>query len=85
MQPDPRTEGMRWLDQSARVIAIDPAFGDLSPDAAGLDVYYIPTRYPGGLPGGLPADAFDEVDSERALARASGIVDRVRRAFGASG
>ena len=32
---------------------------------AGLDRYYIPTRYPSGLPGGLPAEAFQQEDALR--------------------
>lgn len=37
--------------------AHDAAFGALRVEAAALDQYYIPTRYPNGLPGGIPADA----------------------------
>jgi len=43
-------------------------------DAASLDKFYIPTRYPNGLPGGIPSDVFQEKDAkilsslERALA-----------------
>jgi HEPN domain-containing protein len=32
-----------------------------------LDLYYIPTRYPNGLPGGVPAEMYDEADSATAL------------------
>ena len=32
-----------------------------------LDLYYIPTRYPNGLPGGIPAEMYDETDVDSAL------------------
>ena len=41
---------------------------------AGLDLYYIPTRYPNGLPGGLPADAFGTDHSERAFAQTDRVI-----------
>lgn len=45
-----------------------PAFVDLQPQVAKLDRYYIPTRYPNGLPeGGLPSEAFDQADARSAI------------------
>jgi HEPN domain-containing protein len=32
-----------------------------------LDRYYIPTRYPNGLPGGIPHEVFTEEDARHAL------------------
>jgi HEPN domain-containing protein len=49
-------------------------FGDLMDTVAPLDKFYIPTRYPNGLPGGTPSKAFDRADAERAL-------DTARRAL----
>ena len=47
-----------------------PDLADLR-DAAGLlDQYYIPTRYPNGLPGGFPFMAFSEEQATNALAAA---------------
>jgi len=46
---------------------IEPAFGELVGPVSLLDKYYIPTRYPNGLPGGIPKDAFDKVEAERAV------------------
>jgi HEPN domain-containing protein len=58
---------------------------DLDPEAikgtAGLDKYYIPTRYPNGLPGGVPYEAFDEGDALKAIGLASRIVDHVGAIF----
>jgi HEPN domain-containing protein len=48
---------------------------------ASLDVYYIPTRYPNGLPGGLPADAFGADDAARAIERATEIIEAVEKTF----
>ena len=46
--------------------------------ASVLDKYYIPTRYPNGLPGGVPYEAFDEDDAVRAIDLASEVIERVR-------
>ena len=48
----------------------DKGFAQLKPRVALLDKYYIPTRYPNALPGGIPADAFDEEDARRAISLA---------------
>lgn len=45
--------------------------------AGGLDKYYIPTRYPNGLPGGVPYEAFDEDDASKAIGMAAKIVEHV--------
>jgi HEPN domain-containing protein len=41
---------------------------------APLDKYYIPTRYPNALPGGIPSKAFDEDDAKRAITSAKHII-----------
>ena len=56
----------------------DEAFHALRPRAAPLDQYYVPTRYPNSLPGGIPADAFDESDARRALRLAQEVLQLVR-------
>jgi len=57
--------------------AQDPAFGPLGVEAAALDQYYIPTRYPNSLPGGIPADAYRRDDGERALALCRAVLSQV--------
>lgn len=57
--------------------AQDRAFADLGAEAAALDQYYIPTRYPNGLPGGIPADAYTATDANRALTLAASVIDLV--------
>lgn len=42
----------------------DPEFESLA-EAKRLDDYYLPTRYPNSLPGGIPAEYYD--DEEEAL------------------
>lgn len=60
---------------------LDPAFLALKPRVGGLDLYYIPTRYPSGLPGGLPADAFGSEHSDRALEQAAEVIEAVASDF----
>ena len=58
----------------------DPGLDDIK-RAGGLDKYYIPTRYPNGLPGGLPFEAFDEVDAKIALEMAALVLEYVGEAL----
>lgn len=55
----------------------DPSFSGLVPVAAPLDRNYIPTRYPNGLPGGLPYEAFNQAAAEEALRQAQAVLDAV--------
>ncbi|MBC7216935.1 MAG: HEPN domain-containing protein [Candidatus Caldatribacterium sp.] len=57
---------------------IDPDFASIAQDASSLDKYYIPTRYPNGLPGGIPAQAYTEADAHLALSTAQKVIDFVR-------
>jgi len=45
----------------------DKRFEDLINKISILDSYYIPTRYPNGLPEGIPAEIFNLDAAERAL------------------
>ena len=47
----------------------------LRDSARQLDQYYIPTRYPNGLPGGVPAEVFTQVQAEDAVTRARAFID----------
>lgn len=44
----------------------DRDFKEISSEVNGLDGYYIPTRYPNGLPDGVPADVFTLKDAQHA-------------------
>ena len=48
-------------------------------DAGILDQYYVPTRYPNGLAGGVPFEAFAESQAVDALAAAERFVELARR------
>ena len=43
-----------------------------------LDKYYNLTRYPNYLPGGIPADVFDDLEAERALELAEEVLHFVK-------
>jgi HEPN domain-containing protein len=57
----------------------DIDFNNIKKRAAILDTYYIPTRYPNGLPGGIPSDAYQKEDAERALSISKEVIDKVER------
>ncbi|MGA9347556.1 MAG: HEPN domain-containing protein [Anaerolineae bacterium] len=54
-------------------------FADLAALASKLDRFYIPTRYPNALPGGVPAEVYDEEDATGAIALASKVLATVRK------
>jgi HEPN domain-containing protein len=56
------------------------ALAQLREVAQQLDQYYIPTRYPNGLPGGVPADVFTKRQAEEAVAGARAIIAIARGA-----
>lgn len=58
-----------------------PGLAEAKRDIAGLDKHYIPTRYPNGLPGGIPSQVFSADDAERALALAERAIAIVRKAL----
>ncbi len=49
---------------SKMAVEMDPDFRAILP-AKKLDRYYIPTRYPNALPGGVPSRYFDDPDEAR--------------------
>lgn len=55
----------------------DPRFGALKEKGYFLDRFYIPTRYPNGLPGGIPAESFNENDAQAAMQAAQDIIQAV--------
>lgn len=59
-----------------------PSLAPLDDAAMRLDRLYIPTRYPNGLPGGIPADAFTAADSSEAIAHAEAILAAARATIG---
>lgn len=60
----------------------DPDFIKLKPSAK-LDEYYIPTRYPNGLPGGVPSRFFrDDTEAQQAMDLAQSVIDTVKTKTG---
>ena len=57
-------------------------FDTVKDDARQLDKYYEITRYPSYLPSGIPSEAFDKVDADRAIELAQSVVDFVSERVG---
>ena len=57
------------------------ALRELRPAAQQLDQYYIPTRYPNGLPGSTPAEVFTRRQAEEAVAGAEAFIAAARAAL----
>jgi HEPN domain-containing protein len=55
----------------------EPFFGEKSSNWSILDSYYIPTRYPNGLPDGIPADVYNQSAARGAVSLAAEVVDYV--------
>lgn len=54
---------------------IDPDFKEVA-QAKKLDKYYVPTRYPNGLPGGVPSRYFDDPkEAEEAMELAKSVIE----------
>jgi HEPN domain-containing protein len=62
---------------AARCAEYDPGFKDLLESCRELDVFYIPTRYPNGVPDGAPYEFFGPRHSERGAAAYRRIADMV--------
>jgi HEPN domain-containing protein len=59
----------------------DPGVASLRAGAKELDQHYVPTRYPNGLPGNLPFEAYSAEQAQRALGHARAIVAHARGAI----
>lgn len=59
----------------------DVSFEALQDTCRRLDQYYIPTRYPNGLPGGIPHEVYTSGQAWEAIAGARGILDQVGRSL----
>ena len=60
-------------------ISLDEDFKSVK-DGKRLDDYYIPTRYPNGLPGEIPAQYYDDPkEAEKALTWSEQIIELVRK------
>ncbi len=50
-------------------------------ELAVLDQYYIPTRYPNGLPGGTPYEVYTQSQAESAVQVCSTVIDLARKSL----
>jgi len=68
------------VDELARMaVEVDSDFKEVAL-AKKLDRYYIPTRYPNGLPGGVPSRYFDDPkEAEQAMKLAKSAIDLIER------
>jgi HEPN domain-containing protein len=71
--------GHSVADLAAECAKLDAAFTPLRPRVAPLDQFYVPTRYPNSLPGGIPAEAFARADALRALEMTREVIAAVKR------
>ena len=62
----------------------DQGFFALKADTVFLDKYARATLAPDMLPGGIPADAYDDLESERAVGLASRVLDFVSERAGSA-
>ena len=70
--------GHSLIDLCEDAKLFDMFFDTVKSEARQLDKYYEITRYPSYLPSGIPSEAFDEVDADRSIELAQGVVDFVR-------
>jgi HEPN domain-containing protein len=64
-----------------RVGTYNPRLASAQAAWGSLDGYYIPTRYPNGLPGDIPARVYDSQAAQGALALADQVVNAVAAWF----
>ena len=69
--------GHALADLCQDAIALEPSFDLIATVAVLLDKFYLGARYPSGLPGGVPAEAFDAHDSTRAIEIAGDVLEFV--------
>lgn len=70
---------------SARAAQREAAFAARRGRWAILDSYYVPTRYPNGLPDGIPARVYNREAADHAVALAEEVVTTVRGLLQVSG
>ncbi len=62
-----RVLGHSLFDSCVELRAHSPSFASVEELATRLDRFYIPTRYPNGLPGGLPFQSYSRKDLSESL------------------
>ena len=70
--------GISLADLCEDASVVNRMFDVIKSQAVLLDKYYLVTRYPHVLPSGLPSDAYDSIDSDRAIHIAREVIEFVR-------
>src|SRR3954452_13396151 len=68
-----RVWGHALADLCEVALALDPSFDLIKTVAILLDKHHLGARYPTTLPGGIPAEAYEAADSNRALEIAAAV------------
>jgi HEPN domain-containing protein len=68
--------GHSLVELLAPLAETHPVLASLRGAAARLDQLYIPTRYPNGLPGGVPAEVFSNEQATEAIEQAERFIER---------
>ena len=73
--------GNSLADLCQDAMVLDPSFDFIRSVAILLDKHYLGARYPSAIPGGVPAETYEAIDSERALEVANDVQAFVRERF----
>jgi len=72
--------GHSVADLLQRCVAYEPSWTALQQQAGSLDQFYVPTRYPNGLPApAVPSESYTAAQARSALADAERIMNAVRQ------
>lgn len=66
------------LNLAKMCLEYEEGFRSLEGDCRKLDRFYIPTRYPNGLPDGIPKEHYTEEDARDGIAAAKKIIKSVK-------
>ena len=58
--------GHATLKLSQRGVKYDSRFQEIQDSCRELDIFYLPTRYPNGIPEGVPYEYFNSIHAEKA-------------------
>ena len=74
-----RVIGHSLFELILKLIKISDEFKSIQDQCKRLDRFYIPTRYPNGLPGGSPYQVYSDVELHTALADLQSIIEVTQR------
>jgi HEPN domain-containing protein len=66
--------GHGLADLCEDAMAFDASFDLVKSSAMHLDTHYLGARYPSGIPAGVPSEAYDDTDANRAIAIAEEVL-----------